>query len=59
MHGGFRRLIHPGTPANEIDVEGTKKQRARINQAIRQHEEQVKLQARDYPELRVPKSEEP
>ena len=27
MHGGFKTLVNPGTPVNEIDVEGTRVER--------------------------------
>lgn len=41
MKGGLRRLVHPGTPAHDIDVEGTRAERQRIHDVIRRHNELV------------------
>lgn len=38
MKGGLRRLVHPGTPAHLVDIEGTRDRRRRINQAIRERQ---------------------
>ena len=35
MIGGLRPLRHPGTPADQIDVEGTQESRRLTNEAIR------------------------
>lgn len=39
MRGGLRRLLHPATPANKIDIEGTREHRRRLSQAIRERQQ--------------------
>jgi hypothetical protein len=39
MRYGFRRLVHPGTLASHVDVEGTREARHRLHEEfrLRQH----------------------
>jgi len=41
MRGGFRRLIHPGTPVNQNDSEGTRVERKRIHAPIRRRQHEI------------------
>lgn len=43
MHGDFRPLVNPGTPAHQVDIEGTRELRRQLNQAFRTRELLLKL----------------
>jgi len=54
MHGGFRPLVNPGTPAHLVDIEGTKQERASINEAIRRHRQATADLADSWPTMPKP-----
>lgn len=38
MRGGLRRLVNPGTPAQEIDVDGTREARQALREQLRKRQ---------------------
>ena len=34
MRGGFKKLVHPGTRISDVDLEGTRIERARVHEEV-------------------------